>query len=170
MAAYHEAGGTAARLDDESEAEEESIIGRLTQELLARPEFRAAGTESGRRRVARAYLASPDCDQGPFDGLPSVLGYHATRQAIDRAMAAEQRHYAGAEQRIPELARQIAADPDYRAARTAAAREHRLRDHLIAQTDGYQPPIRILDLLLDALATGHTSGPDRGSMLPFASD
>ncbi|MDP9850304.1 hypothetical protein [Streptosporangium lutulentum] len=151
------------------EAERAAIVERLTQELLARAEFRAAGTESNRRRVARIYLASPECDQGPFDELPTFLTYDAIRQAMDRAMTAEQHHYASVEQRIPELAQQIAADSTYRAARTAAARKHRLRDHLIAQADGYPPPTRVLDLLLDALATGRASG-SAGPMLPFSSD
>ncbi|MFF5115054.1 hypothetical protein [Streptosporangium sp. NPDC000509] len=151
-----------------SEAERVTIVERLTQELLAKAEFRG-GTETGRRRVARIHLASPECDAGPFDELPNSIAYEAIRQALDQAAIAEQRHYADVEQRIPELAQQVAADPSYRAARTAAARKHRLRDHLIAHADGYPPPTRVLDLLLDALTTSRASGPV-GPMLPFASD
>ncbi|WP_440072262.1 hypothetical protein [Streptosporangium sp. OZ121] len=157
--------------DDEpqlSEADRVALVERLTQELLAKAEFRAS-TETGRRRVARIYLASPECDAGPFDELPTFVTSAAIRQATDRAVIAEQRHYAEVEPRIPEVAQQIAADPAYRAARTAAARKHRARDHLIAQAGGYPPPTRVLDLLLDALATGRASG-SVGSMLPFASD
>lgn len=153
-----------------SDKDGEAVVERLAQELVALPDFRAAGSEGSWRRVARAYLASPDCDPSPLEELPDHMFYAVTRRAADQAMAETHRRYAGAEQRIPELAQQIAADPLYRTARTAPARKHRARDYLMTQADGYSPPTRVLDLLLDALATGRTGMPDPGPMLPFTSD
>lgn len=153
-----------------SDKDREAVVERLAQELVALPEFKAAGSEGSWRRVARAHLASPDCDPSPLEELPDHLIYAVTRRAADQVMAETQRRYAGAEQGIHELAQQIAADPLYRTARTAPARKHRVRDHLMAQADGYSPPTRVLDLLLDALATGRTSRPDPGPTLPFTSD
>jgi hypothetical protein len=158
--------------DDESAprlslAEEEALVEELAQELLALPEFRSAGNETGRRRVSRAHLASRA--SGSSEQLPEMLVYSATRRALDQAMVAEQRHYAGAEQRIPELVRLIAADPAYQAAHSAPARKYRVRDFLAAQADGYPPPTRILDLLLDSLTVRRQSSRGLGPMLPFES-
>ncbi|MFI0409194.1 hypothetical protein [Actinomadura sp. 3N508] len=68
--------------------------------------------------------------------------WRATDRAIQTAMVAEQRHYADAEQRLPDLVQRINANPAYRDALTAQARKHRARDYLITQADGYPPPPR----------------------------
>jgi hypothetical protein len=151
-----------------SEADEEKRIESLATELLALPEFRAANTETARRRVAKAHVATK-----PDPGLPDReldhLRWRATSRALDTATTEEHRQYAGAEQRLSELAREIAADPAYRSARTAPARKHRVRDHLMAHADGYAPPGRLVDLLLDALSSAPRNGATAGTaqMLPL---
>ncbi|TDD34222.1 hypothetical protein E1287_17155 [Actinomadura sp. KC06] len=140
-----------------SEAEEKAMVDRLAAELITLPKFRAASSEQGRRRVAQIRYAAAEQD-GTLDREYSrgVL-WRATDRAIEQAMVAEQRLYADAEQRLPDLVQRITADPTFRAARTAQARKHRARDYLIAQAEGYAPPGRLLDLLVDALGTSRTT-------------
>ena len=150
--------------------EQSAIIDDLASDLLHLSAFRAAG-EQGRRRVARTHLSIPGpTGEQPAREVPEMLVYEAIRAAMDRAAAEEQRHYAAAEQQIPELARLIATEPAYRTARTAAARRHRARDYLLHWADGYPPPTRILDLVLDALSTGRTDRTDLAPTLPFTLD
>ncbi|MFI0409076.1 hypothetical protein [Actinomadura sp. 3N508] len=149
-----------------SEAEEKALVDRLTAELVALPEFRAANSEQGRRRAAQLHYATAEQD-GTLNGEHSRgVQWRATDRAIKQAMVEEQRHYADAEQRLPDLVQRITADPAYRTARTAQARKHRARDYLIAQADGYAPPGRLLDLLVDALGTTRTTSPST-PMLPL---
>ncbi|MBO2454203.1 hypothetical protein J4573_44445 [Actinomadura barringtoniae] len=150
-----------------SEAEEERHIELLAAELLALPAFRAATSETGRRRVAKAHIATNIDQELPERELDHIR-WRAISHALDAATVEEQRQYSGAEQRLPELAREIAADPAYRAARTAAARKHRVRDHLIGQADGYSPPGRLVDLLLDTMSSlPRSSDGTTAQMLPL---
>jgi hypothetical protein len=158
-------GPGAEPVDSLPVTEQNAIIDEVADGLLQLSEFRAATGDQGRRRVARIHLSARTND--PAGPVPEPLVYRAITTAVDRAAAEEQRHYATAEQKIPELARLIAAEPAYQAARTAAVRKHRARDCLLRWANGYPPPTRILDLVLNALPVSRTGREDPAPMLPF---
>lgn len=157
--------------EDEEEAEqlspeqEEEIIARGADELLALPGFRAA-SPSKRRDVANRYHATRERDgQSTDEPLPDHLRFATIRRALDAAEVEEQSLYANIEQRLPELARLLAADPAYLAAKTAATRKIRTRDFLAAQARGYPAPTRVVDLMLDFLLSRPQAGLGQGSAL-----
>lgn len=148
-----------------SDSDQERLIEELATELIALPAFRGVNTDAARRRVATAHAAGRLDGSVPADQADRIR-WKAIARATHQATVEEHRHYAEAEQRIPDLARRIAADPAYRAARTSPARKHRVRDYLMAQADGYAPPGRLVDLVVDALAGGG-SLPGAAQMLPL---
>jgi hypothetical protein len=148
-------------------AQEHTALARLSDELLALPSFRAATNERARQRIAEEHFRSRSYADDPFDELPVWLGRTAISQASDRVQGEQERRYADAEDRLPELARLVTADPDYCRAKRMEVRKRRIRNCLAAHTDGYPPPPILIELLIDYLDTAR---PSAVATLPLIGD
>lgn len=139
----------------------------MLQDVLAEDAWTSTLTPADRRGLTPLFWSHVRPYGEVRTGRPGDrIHWRAIARATQHATVEEHRHYAEAEQRIPDLARQIAADPAYRSARTAPARKHRVRDFLMAQSEGYTPPGRLVDLVINALSGGG-GVPGTAQMLPL---
>ncbi|MFB7609861.1 hypothetical protein [Streptomyces gardneri] len=126
----------AEQVDTQAEAE------RMAAVLATLPAFRAARNQAARRAVATDTF--PDSDVPPISYLLSrVVTVAAGRVEADAAAA-----WRDVEERIAEVAGELAASGVLEDATTAPTRRIKAADFLTSLTGGFPPPTRTLTLLL----------------------
>jgi hypothetical protein len=113
------------------------------------PSFKSAATAGQRHRIARtqhAEIAALEDDRRP---RYRQAAWEALRQAEMHVANEADRIYADMEGHLSDLAAEVAEDPSFRNAGSARARREHARDFITAKADGYPPPTRFLELLLD---------------------
>ncbi len=135
------------RNDPVDRGEREALVQRLAAELAAMPAFRRRGsTEHGARAAAYEHaemiplLDRPDADW-TADGI--------LRRARTRVDTETERRYEALTARLPELAEELAADERFLAFTRVADRRDHASEFLAERNDGYRPPVRIRDRLMN---------------------
>ncbi|WP_406109921.1 hypothetical protein [Kitasatospora purpeofusca] len=112
----------------------------MVADLVALPDFREAGSQARQRVVA--YQVFPELASARNSWQVLEAAGLARQAALDRA-------YAGWEDRLPELAQELAATPQWKGATTVRTRTYRAQDFLRERAGGYPPAKRLVDLLLE---------------------